>query len=243
MSTPCLAVDLVTFDVGKTLLTLRPDQAREWSAVLAEAGLRLDERQIDAALAHERPLAAARRKARVSTDHRVSAEEGDRRRCEFVRNVLANAGLAEEYLDAGSTAVRAALDSPRMYQVYADALPTLRELWLRGLKLGAIANTWPSMPRILMAFGFDEYLSYWVISEFVGVEKPAPAIFERALQIGATEPGRAVHVGDDYEADVRGARGVGMAAVLVDRDGNYADLSESDVRVVRRLSELLDLIG
>jgi putative hydrolase of the HAD superfamily len=243
MSTPCLAVDLVTFDVGRTLLTLRPDQPEEWSRVLAEAGMRVEPEPIRDALARERPLAAARREETVPPDHHVSVEAGDHRRRTFVADVLRRAGLDDGDLERAVGAVRAALDSPRMYRVYDDALPTLRELWLRGLKLGVVSNTWPSMPRILLGLGFGEYLGFWVISEFVGVEKPHPEIFARALEIGASEPGRAVHVGDDWDTDVVGARGVGMAAVLVDREGRGRHEPRADVRVVHSLGALLELIG
>jgi putative hydrolase of the HAD superfamily len=129
-----------------------------------------------------------------------------------------------------------------MYVLYDDTLPTLRELWLRGLKLAAISNTWPSMPKILKAFGLDESLGYWVMSEFVGVEKPAREIFERALEIGASDASRAVHVGDDYATDVKGALGAGMQAILLDRSVSASQPVDRDVVVIHRLDELITLI-
>ncbi len=243
MSTPCLAVDLVTFDIGGTLLTFRPDQVQEWVRVLAEIGLTVDEKRVHAAIDAERPNARARRVKSVPEDHRVTPEAGEARRRQFIRNVLENAEVEDRVLERATAAVKEAFDSPRMYVAYDDALPTLRELWLRGLKLAAISNTWPSMPKILKALGFDQYLGYWMMSEFVGVEKPAPEIFQRALDFGASEPGRAVHVGDDVTTDVKGALGVGMQAVLLDRGGHFETPPEHGVRVIRRLDELLTLIG
>ena len=243
MSTPCFAVDLVTFDVGGTLLTFRPDLARAYAEVLAECGRTADEARLAAALDLERPAAGQRRRASVPAGHRVSVEEGARRRRTFVSNVLRRAGVPGDDLERCTDAVQRAYDAPRMYEVYDDALPTVRELWSRGLKLGVIANTWPSMPRILLATGFGDYLGFWVISEFVGVEKPHPAIFERALEIGAAEPARALHVGDDYRRDVVGARGVGMQAVLLSRGGALPANLAPGTPVVRHLDQLLDDIG
>lgn len=243
MSPTCFAVDLVTFDIGGTLLTFRPDQIQEWVSVLGEIGLRADEERIAAAIERERPRARARRQAEVPADHRVSPHAGDARRRRFVWDVLRDSGIPVERLDEATGAIKQALDSPRMYVAYPDALPTLRELWLRGPKLAAISNTWPSMPRILKGLGFAEYLGYWVMSEFVGVEKPAAEIFERALAIGATRPERAVHVGDDYETDVVGALGAGMRAILLDRAGTAALPDARDVTVIRRLDDVLTLIG
>ena len=243
MSTPCFAVDLVTFDVGGTLLTFRPDLARGYAEVLAECDVASDEARLAAALDAERPAAGERRRASVPADHRVSVEEGARRRQIFVANVLRRADVPENDLPRCTEAVQRAYDSPRMYAVFDDALPTVRELWSRGLKLGVVANTWPSMPRILLDFGFGDYLGFWVISEFVGVEKPHPAIFARALEIGASEPARALHVGDDYARDVVGARGVGMQAVLLDRGGAHPAGVEPGTPVIRRLDQLLVDIG
>ncbi len=243
MSASCFGVDLVTFDIGGTLLTFRPDQVHEWCTVLEEVGLRADEQRIAAAIERERPRARERRKSEVPADHRVSPQEGEDRRRRFIRNVLHGSGTPDEDLERATDAVKHAFDSPRMYVAYDDALPALRELWLRGLKLAAVSNTWPSMPRILKGLGLDEYLGYWVLSEFLGIEKPAAEIFERALDIGASRPERAVHVGDDYDTDVVGALGVGMRAVLLDRSGRAVVPNQRDVTVIQRLDELLTLIG
>jgi putative hydrolase of the HAD superfamily len=208
LSTPCYAVELVTFDIGGTLLTFRPDQIHEWTVVLSEIGLAVSEAHIDAGMAAARPHADEHRRATIGADHRVSVEAGEERRRRYIIEVLRGAGVPESDLPRAEDAVKQAFDSPRMYVVYDDALPALRELWLRGLKLAVVSNTWPSMPRILLELGFGEYLGFWVVSEYVGVEKPAPEIFERALDIAAVEPARALHVGDDYDTDVIGALGV-----------------------------------
>ncbi|HET7034262.1 MAG TPA: HAD-IA family hydrolase [Thermomicrobiaceae bacterium] len=245
MSSPCFAVELITFDAGGTLLTLRPDQAREWSVVLGELGLEVPEERIAAALERERPLAAARRARTVPATHAVSAEAGEERRRQFIAEVLLGAGVAPDALPAALEAIKAALDSARMYLAYPDALPALRALWERGLKLGAVTNAWPSMPRILLDLGFGEYLGFWVVSEMLGVEKPGPAIFERALEIGGAPPERALQVGDDLRTDVAGARAAGMQAVLLDRSGAAEPAKEAaalDVPVIRTLAALPDLV-
>ena len=61
MSAPCFAIELVTFDIGGTLLTFRPDQVHEWIVVLSEVGIEADEALIDASIAVERPRAVAHR--------------------------------------------------------------------------------------------------------------------------------------------------------------------------------------
>jgi putative hydrolase of the HAD superfamily len=56
-----------------------------------------------------------------------------------------------------------------------------------------------------------------VLDSFVvGVEKPDPAIFHRALEVLGVPPERAIHVGDTGWADVAGARAAGVRPVHLD---------------------------
>jgi putative hydrolase of the HAD superfamily len=74
----------------------------------------------------------------------------------------------------------------------------------------------------------------------VGVAKPDPAIFELALAAAGTTADRAIHVGDAYQYDVRGARAAGVRAVLVDPLGLRTD---ADCERIGALVEVVDLLG
>jgi FMN phosphatase YigB (HAD superfamily) len=75
-----------------------------------------------------------------------------------------------------------------------------------------------------------------VTSAELGVAKPDCRIFEHALGLAGATPAEAVHAGDDLRADVECARGAGIAAVLVARDGEPAP---PGVRAVPTLEGLL----
>jgi putative hydrolase of the HAD superfamily len=62
-----------------------------------------------------------------------------------------------------------------------------------------------------------------VISGFVKIEKPDPAIYELALERARVEPTKAIHVGDSMSMDVEPAGSVGMHTVLLDREGRYPE--------------------
>lgn len=74
----------------------------------------------------------------------------------------------------------------------------------------------------------------------VGVAKPDPGIFELALAVTGATADRAVHVGDAYQYDVRGARAAGIHPVLVDPLGLREDV---DCDRIERLADLVDLFG
>jgi hypothetical protein len=67
--------------------------------------------------------------------------------------------------------------------------------------------------------GLARYLDFVLDSGEVGVEKPDPRIFARALAEAGLRPSEAVYVGDFYSIDVVGARAAGMDTVLLDGGG------------------------
>lgn len=60
----------------------------------------------------------------------------------------------------------------------------------------------------------QHYFKTIVISEVFGVNKPDPRIFEHALRNGGAARETAVMIGDNIDADIRGATGVGMDAIF-----------------------------
>lgn len=108
-----------------------------------------------------------------------------------------------------------------------DAHATLERLAGRGFALGILSN-WPlavAIDRYAEAHGWLPFLRAIVVSERVGTIKPHPAIFraaEEALGVSAgggagdgTPGGAILHVGDDWAADVIGARRAGWRAAYV----------------------------
>ncbi|HVR88933.1 MAG TPA: HAD family hydrolase [Candidatus Limnocylindria bacterium] len=61
--------------------------------------------------------------------------------------------------------------------------------------------------------GLADAIDAVVSSHDVGWQKPHPAMFERALALAGVAPGEAFMVGDNLEADIRGAQQVGLRAV------------------------------
>ncbi|MEM9143131.1 MAG: YjjG family noncanonical pyrimidine nucleotidase [Bacteroidota bacterium] len=57
------------------------------------------------------------------------------------------------------------------------------------------------------------YFEQVINSELAGVKKPDPRIFRMALERTGIEPKQGVMIGDDLEADVLGARAVGLHAL------------------------------
>jgi putative hydrolase of the HAD superfamily len=125
---------------------------------------------------------------------------------------------------------------------------TLRELRGAGLHVAVVSNIDEDyLEPMLERSGLASLVDARTSSEEAGSCKPDPAIFRHALAKGGLRPGEALFVGDSPEADVFGARRVGMTTVLI-RDpsmpppGAGAGPSAEADHVIRELPELLPIV-
>lgn len=125
--------------------------------------------------------------------------------------------------------------------LYPEALEVLDALH-GEVPLGVISNgpadiQWEKLER----FGLRRFFDAVVISGEVGVEKPDPSIFRLALERLGVEAPRSAHVGDNLEADVRGALQAGLTAAWVNREDAPAWIPKEVA--VRPHLEVRDLRG
>jgi putative hydrolase of the HAD superfamily len=110
------------------------------------------------------------------------------------------------------------------FDIFDDVAPVLAELRRHGLKLGLVSNTGRDVHEFLThhKLGVDAALS----SRVHGKVKPHPTIFQAVLDSLGVEAERAAMVGDSPEDDLEGARGLGMRAFLVDREGVHPEAED-----------------
>ena len=151
----------------------------------------------------------------------------------LVRRLLGDFGVepSDEELNRFLEAEHEAWDPARELASTSHAL--LDSLRRRGLKLGLVSNAFDPgwlLHRDLDRMGLGERLDFAVFSSEVGVRKPHPAIFERALDALGVDPARALFVGDRLYEDVRGAAEAGMRTVqaLWFRADEHPDGGEPD---------------
>ena len=152
------------------------------------------------------------------------------------------AGLGETRVD-GATLQRAAeraadLEAePARYRLYADVRLALARIAAAGARAIIVSNHLWRLPEIVEALGLGDAVAGVVTSARCGYRKPHPAIYRAALDLAGTAPGETLMVGDNPSADVRGAEGAGLHAVLLDRDG-AAGAPREGVRAIRSLLEI-----
>jgi REG-2-like HAD superfamily hydrolase len=129
------------------------------------------------------------------------------------------------------------------WHVFSDATPALEALQERGLIVGAVSNWVWQLPELLHALKLVRHFDFIAASSRIGFEKPHPEIFRWALEQAGVEPEEAIHVGDHLDADVAGAQGVGLQAVLIDRRDRFTSADvPAGVPLIRKLSELIPIV-
>lgn len=129
-------------------------------------------------------------------------------------DVCARLGLPDDVATEARRGVRQRYLSADGWTVYDDTLPTLQALQERGWRQVVVSNHVPELPELVRDLGLAPYFDVVLTSATVGYEKPHPAMYEAALKAAGVAE-RVWMVGDNYEADVRGAEAAGIPAILV----------------------------
>lgn len=98
---------------------------------------------------------------------------------------------------------------------YEDTLQLVEAL-AKNHRLGIITNGSPDLQdRKMRIVGLDVHFPQEtvIISEHVGLAKPDKAVYQAACDKLRVEPQEALMIGDNYRADVAGARSFGMDAI------------------------------
>ncbi len=232
---------VVLIDVGDTMAKAHPSWRDVYATVFDGYGIQASMQEFETAFrgawvdwAHEGPFEA-------------TEEASFRRLVELDQLVFDRLGypdLPEEFYRAVDQAFR----QSSAFFVFPDVVPALDAMQAAGLRLGVVSNWGWYAPELLQTLELARHFEIMSISARVGYQKPHAAIFEHALDLLGVPAGEAIHVGDDPEADVVGARRVGIEPVLIDRRGRLdrpigADTDAGETVIVRDFGELLDLLG
>ena len=207
------AIEAVTFDYWNTLVyelrgELRGRRLEAWSGLLEEAGFAAERAQLEAV--YDEAWQAYVTSWRANQQFQAAqAAEHIIEQLGFDVPADVRQALTEAFGRAGEQAELRLADGAE------QCLHTLKGA---GLKLGIICDVGftasATLREHLIRHGLLPLFDHWSFSDEVGAYKPAPAIFQHALDgLGDPVPERVAHVGDLRRTDVAGALAMGMVAV------------------------------
>lgn len=128
---------------------------------------------------------------------------------------------------------------PEFNHLFPNAIKVLDHLKKR-YSLHIITNGFHEVQRFKMSnSGLLPYFKTITDSESVGVKKPNPLIFQKALEDANCCHSFSVMIGDSYEADILGALNAGMHAIHFDTDQKT---KHNDCLIIDDLNELLKIL-
>lgn len=157
-------------------------------------------------------------------------------------------GVVPEHVDNVVDELGLVFNGHTWTQVAPGAVEALQRIGTAGFAMGIVSNAVGTIAEMLEAAqvcqlgpGPCPEMAVIADSDLVGIEKPAPGIFDHALRRLDVPPERAVHVGDTARADVDGAKAAGVRPLHLDPYGDCPDLP-GDHEHIGDLDEVLRLI-
>ncbi len=87
----------------------------------------------------------------------------------------------------------------------------------------------------IKASGLEKYFQEVIVSDEFGYRKPDPRIFKHALETSGAKLNNSLMIGDDYEADIIGAKKLGIDQAFLNLEGIKTQGSTYEIQ---KLSEL-----
>jgi len=224
-----MSISVITFDLDNTLWDVEP------------ALIRAEQAQQEWLLQH-RPGAVEAYdhkslwefKKSVWKRHPHLLHHVSRMRTQMLYELQIAAGYAEEDAHSGAQkAFEVFLGERHKVVLYEEALEVLEQLAQR-YTLGALTNGNADIYKTDAA----EYFDFAFLAEDIGSSKPHPDMFQAALDASGVSAAQIVHVGDNPEHDVQGARNIGMHTVWMNSQqaewpsGDRADREISNLRAL-----------
>ena len=225
-----MRVHTVFFDFGRTLVDVPYSASEIWLEIMNEAGLKVDPGLLKRAL-----------EAADSTFlPQVYDYKGKMPKFWILYDafVIDKLGLSDPEGKLPGT-VEKRFQEPKWFHLYPETREVLESLKSDGYSMGLISGNTDDLLRQLDQLDLAKYFTTVTYSQEARAEKPNPAIYRLALKRAGCRPDGAVHVGDWYEGDVIGARGVGITPILIDRENKRPETNCLRITDLRQLKDVM----
>jgi len=177
----------------------------------------------------------------LGADIGIKKDENQEFWCKYSVRRLTALGLSSITAEALAPDVCQYMSQSFQYKTTVPAeLPgVLDTLQKSGYRLGVVSNRDHPFWEFLQELGLCPFFDFSLAGGEVKSWKPEPGIFQAAIERANSRAGQTIYVGDNYFADVVGARRAGLKPVLYDPGGLF---HEPGCSVITSFDELIGVI-
>ncbi len=226
-----MALEIVSFDFGGTLVYETRKEYVVYHEIFETLGIEVDINEVESAIQKAKDWWKEQKKQGIIWNSNVLEK--------YIQHVAMYLKI-EGTPDLVKRVDELWLDRAGL-KAYEDVEPAIEDLRRRGYRLIVISNvtSLKSLSTYLSKVNLNTYFALLAASGSVGFEKPNKGLFLWASRAIGVDPGRIVHIGDDFDADYLGATASGFKAILVDRSGKNADRSAIRVRSLTEVPQII----
>ncbi|EKQ52235.1 MULTISPECIES: HAD family hydrolase [unclassified Clostridium] len=155
---------------------------------------------------------------------------------EYFKGILKKLGVEDVVANKISSCIREKYINPSNWRIYDDTILCLKSAIEKGYSNIILSNHVPELEELMKSLGIRDYFIKVYSSAHVGYEKPNFKIYEKVL-FDLNDAESITMIGDNYTADIQGAKRAGIEAILVRKDNEY-----NYERYFSTLKELADFI-
>jgi len=233
-------IQAILFDLGETLVYSKD----LWEPVFIRADRALADKLIELGIPLDHASFHGEFNKRLKEYYTDRDKDLYERTTAMVLKKLLKEKDAGEVPDA---TIRAALDAlygvtQQNWYPEEDALPTMKKLQERGFRMGIVSNAGDhkDVLELIEKAQLEPYFDFVITSALCSYRKPHPRIFQMALaHWGNLKPEDVAMVGDKLEADIWGAKQIGMLTFWMKR--RFKQTREFSVQADFNINELIEI--
>lgn len=236
---------LVTFDITETLLKFRKPPALQYKQTAEEFGITTidDTKLVNAFRLSFKTL--SKQYPNYGYGSEITWHEWWRQLVIQVLTLSSAETLCPYTVNAVAMTLIDKFETDECWEKYAKSNEIVTKMQEAGQRVGVISNFDPRLQVLLKNMQFPSF-DFVLTSYEAGVLKPHKGIFDKALlhcQDCKISPAEALHVGNKYEADCKGATDAGWKGVLIKTgEDDSARQEQGGCHVYHSLDEFLDAL-